>query len=338
MNADRGSAAARAASTHETALIDELRELTGELHGVTDVRLDSDLEIDLGLYSLERVELALRLEQRLGIRIAPAQLATAETVADILRAIDGQPSLVAASSARRAKPPHARAEQPPSFGFTIRVALILLFGVPVTWLLLRIVASGTATRRLLQRAARLVVLAAGGDITVSGLEHLRSGEPVIVMANHQSFLDSFLLIAALPLDLTIVANEKLPRVPLLGPAIVASEHVIVNRRAADPTSSVDAMVAILREGHPLLVFPEGTIRRTARKPLRLGGFAAAIESRCPIVPVTITGTRRMFPPGRWTLTRTPLSIAVHPAIHPEGTSWNELMRLRREAGRWIAPA
>ena len=83
------------ASAAESAQADELlgivRSLYAELHRaepeLQSVTLKSALDRDLGLDSLARVELLLRLEQQLGVQLPESTLATAETVADLLRAV-----------------------------------------------------------------------------------------------------------------------------------------------------------------------------------------------------------------------------------------------------------
>jgi acyl carrier protein len=73
------------------ALLQVVSALYTELHHAQPeppiVDLDSDLERDLGLDSLTRVELLSRIEQRFGLRLPQATLAAVETVADLLRAI-----------------------------------------------------------------------------------------------------------------------------------------------------------------------------------------------------------------------------------------------------------
>ncbi|MDH3659905.1 MAG: AMP-binding protein [Alphaproteobacteria bacterium] len=69
-----------------------LEELASELHpgrrGITPVELSSSLERNLGIDSLARLEMALRLERRFGVRLAERDLMEAETPADLLAAID----------------------------------------------------------------------------------------------------------------------------------------------------------------------------------------------------------------------------------------------------------
>ncbi len=79
-----------ALSTVEDRVLEVVTELVAELRGagpLNDVRLDDTLERDLGISSLERVELVLRLEQAFGVRLGDAAMADAETSRDLALAI-----------------------------------------------------------------------------------------------------------------------------------------------------------------------------------------------------------------------------------------------------------
>ena len=79
----------------------------------------------------------------------------------------------------------------------------------------------------------------------------------------------------------------------------------------------------------MLVFPEGTFRRTpGLLPFRLGAFKAAVESGRPVVPIAIHGTRELLPPGAWIPRRHDVRVTVGAPIPPAGGGWPEMVRLR----------
>jgi acyl carrier protein len=85
-------------------LVDEIRDGAGR----PAVRLDAALDRDLGIGSLERVELLLRLEQRLGVRLTDQVMVAADRVADLVTAV------AAAGPSVPEAPPPARAPVPAS--------------------------------------------------------------------------------------------------------------------------------------------------------------------------------------------------------------------------------
>ena len=82
---------ASVAESDQAGALEVVRSLYTELHraepDLQNVTLQSALDRDLGFDSLARVELLLRLEQQLGVHLPESALATAETVADLLRAV-----------------------------------------------------------------------------------------------------------------------------------------------------------------------------------------------------------------------------------------------------------
>lgn len=126
------------------------------------------------------------------------------------------------------------------------------------------------------------------------------GQAYIVIANHPSLIDTLLLGATLP-GLTMVAKASWYRSRLLGPLLRHGGHVPgPERRALSEAGTSDMsegtsehpvlarMVAQLRAGRPLLVFPEGTRSpERALRRFRRGAIEAAIQAGVPILPAFI---------------------------------------------------
>jgi 1-acyl-sn-glycerol-3-phosphate acyltransferase len=184
-----------------------------------------------------------------------------------------------------------------------------------------------------------VILAlAGCDVRVEGAAHLAAAQPAILAANHSSYLDVVVLLAALPADFRLVAKRELLRAPLVGSVIRKAGHLTVER-AAGPQSVADAerVTAALRRGMSVLVFPEGTfLRSPGILPFRLGAFKSAVETGCPVIPVTIRGTRDVLPADEWLPRPGPVTVAVSPPFRPRGSEWADIVRLRDETRAEIA--
>ena len=88
----KGDGSVTAAAGSERELIILIRELVRELYPqrakIVDVSASSRLERDLGIDSLGRTELALRIERSFGVRLPAAAAGAAETVGDLLRALE----------------------------------------------------------------------------------------------------------------------------------------------------------------------------------------------------------------------------------------------------------
>ena len=115
-------------------------------------------------------------------------------------------------------------------------------------------------------------------------------------------------------------------------------HLAVER--ADLTRSVadaERASALLQAGRSLLFFPEGTFLRPPRLlPFRLGAFKTAVEAQCPIIPIAIIGTREILPAYSWLPRRGAVSVIIGAPIKPEGSDWQEMVRLRDQVRSEIA--
>ncbi len=308
-------------------------EVARELHGparADSVTPDTLLEGDLGLFSLERLELALRIETTLGVHLDEAAVGEASSIQDLIDLANGRPPVRRPDPGpSNAQAPAVPPDQPPrSLTFTFRVAVVLAALSMVLRLLVAGRPGASRTRRAFRWAARTLLRSAGCDPAVAGLHHLQGNLPAVLVANHQSYADTVVLLAALPIDLVLVANERLRLAPLLGAGIRAARYMIVDRTSSSRSSAASAMLDVLAEGGSLLVFPEGTIEAgPLLGSFRLGAFAAAARSGRPLIPITIEGTRRVLGLDTWLLARAPLSVTVHPPIASEGSGWPEVVRL-----------
>lgn len=169
------------------------------------------------------------------------------------------------------------------------------------------------------------LLASAGmtDLIVKGVEVLYSGEPYIVMSNHESHLDPPSLILGSERPLGFLTKQELKWIPFFGWALEATGHVFVDRRnKARSHESIDRAAAKIAEGRCVLVFPEGSRSVDGEMlPFKKGGFVLAVKSGVPIVPVGIAGTRAIFPAqNRYVRGRGPVAIVYGAPIPTAGVS------------------
>jgi glycerol-3-phosphate dehydrogenase (NAD(P)+) len=123
-----------------------------------------------------------------------------------------------------------------------------------------------------------------------GREHIPAEGPVIVAANHRSFLDPFVIATMARRPMYYVAKKELFRQRWLAWILNALGAFPVDRGAAD-AESIDTAKAILARGDIVLIFPEGTRTRPGSlgRPKR-GVGRLALETGAPVVPVAVIGT------------------------------------------------
>jgi 1-acyl-sn-glycerol-3-phosphate acyltransferase len=208
--------------------------------------------------------------------------------------------------------------------------LLLAALASATWIACAAMARPDWCWRLTHRMARLLLRLAGLRFDVRGLEHLPAGRACVVAANHASFLDGPVLIAALGQPMCFVAKRELldhfvSRIFLRRIGTEFVERFDAQRGAED----TGRFVGIVRAGRSLAVFPEGTFRRIpGLLPFRMGAFMTAAQAGAPVVPVTLRGTRSVLREGQWLFRRGVISVTIGEPIEPAGTDWNAAIGLR----------
>ncbi|MBM6399754.1 lysophospholipid acyltransferase family protein [Phycicoccus sonneratiae] len=165
------------------------------------------------------------------------------------------------------------------------------------------------TYRVVIRVLRVLFRVLGLRIEVAHAERLPATGPVVVAANHQSFLD-FAVVGLPAVErgrlVRFLAKESVFRAPVAGALMRGMHHVPVDRRAG-AAAAVRAHRA-LRAGEVVGVYPEATIGHAFAlkdlEDLRLGAAHLAITTGAPLVPVAHWGLHRVLTVGgRWSLRR-----------------------------------
>jgi 1-acyl-sn-glycerol-3-phosphate acyltransferase len=153
----------------------------------------------------------------------------------------------------------------------------------------------------------------------------------VVAVNHTSYLDGAVLMAALAeRPFAFVAKRELEgnfitRIFLRGIGAEFVERFDVQKSV----EHADDLAAAARRGVSLIVFPEGTFqRRPGLMAFRAGAFQAAAQAGVPVVPVALRGARSVLREGTWSLRRSAVAVSFAPAVQPEGSDWNAVLRLR----------
>jgi 1-acyl-sn-glycerol-3-phosphate acyltransferase len=177
---------------------------------------------------------------------------------------------------------------------------------------------------------RSALFLGGCRLHVEGVEHLSGTAPAVIAVNHSSYLDSVVLLAALPVDFRFVAKRELLSYPLISTIIRKLGHLTVERvELSRSLSDAEAVSRALGRGASLLVFPEGTfIAAPGLLPFRLGAFKAAVEANRPVVPVALRGTRAVLPPESMWMRPGAIHVAVGRPAYPTAQGWQEMVRLR----------
>lgn len=183
--------------------------------------------------------------------------------------------------------------------------------------------------------ARLALWLSGVRLDVRGLDKIPYGRAAIYMPNHQSNCDPPAVISILP-PVLVMAKQEFFRVPVLGRAMVLRGFIPVNRKNHEQAiAAVDQAVASLQAGNSFLAFPEGTRSPDGRlQVFKKGLFMMAIRARAMVVPISVSGARKIMPKGKFAIHPGRVRITIHDPIPAENYALNqrqELIEVTRQA-------
>jgi 1-acyl-sn-glycerol-3-phosphate acyltransferase len=343
-----------------------LREL-GNTEAGEAVRGSASLERDLGLGSIERVELSSRLERTLGTSLPEGAIAEAKTLDDIIAVVagptegaslsEGPPTVslsdtgatesvsVQTSSEVRAQDPagvQATHEHAQLFWrvwetvYGTYAAGVFFVWLVLSWLLVLVMPPGRAAARMASAALRLYFRLIGCRIHMEGEQHVDAYGACIYVSNHTSYFDVPAVMALFKTNYHFLAKNEINDMPFVGTFLRKLGHFAFERSKLRARSrQAEQMEKALLRGESLFVFAEGTFTaQPGVRPFQLGAFRAAVRTGRPIVPVVLRGTRRFLRDGTLLPKPARISVIVCPALFSSpdsaGREWAEVLRLRDE--------
>jgi 1-acyl-sn-glycerol-3-phosphate acyltransferase len=160
--------------------------------------------------------------------------------------------------------------------------------------------------------SRLILKTIFSPVRITGLEKIDTSRTYVYAVNHASALDIPVLYASLPFQFRIVHKKELLSYPVIGWHLKRSGQVCVDQQ--NPSHSVGQIksaVRTLKDGMPLVIFPEGG--RTADgkiQPFLAGAFFMAIKANVDIVPIALVGTYELLPMDTFHIKSRPLEMRI----------------------------
>ena len=276
------------------------------------------LDLDLGFDSLRRVELLAALEQSF-VRLPDSLVHEVMTVRELIERVSAQThdetgagrGVQSWSAILKAEPP---------------AELRDLLPAPSAW-----------PHRLLAafvRTALRLAFQVGCRLRVTGADRLPLNGPFLLAANHTSYLDPFVILAAAPATVSgrlySIGWQAYFRGALMQ-WVARVGRVIPVGLEASLVTALQAAALVLRQGRGLLIFPEGqrSVDGTL-KPFRHGIGILACELSVPVIPIWIDGTFQAWPVGAGWPRPYPVSLAVGRPLIVTRDLINEWRREGRE--------
>jgi long-chain acyl-CoA synthetase len=284
------AAASRELSAEETEWMQQpdVRKALAIIQAASKLKKDTphpgdNLELDLGLDSMERVELLVSLDQQMGANVPDSVASEIYTVRDLVDAVIAHSGGAAQSSAAGWV---EVINEPPGDSERATIDHDHPITAPIYFLGLRLI------YRLLRDFFKL---------QADGVEKLPSSSPFIISPNHQSFLDGPVVFACLPWEI-LRDTFSVGTSEIFGGRLMRRLGELVRLIPIDPDANlVPAMRAGaygLRQKRVLVLFPEG--ERSIDGPpktFKKGAAILAILTQCPVVPVALEGFHEAWPRG-----------------------------------------
>lgn len=235
------------------------------------------------------------------------------------------------------KSPHAIAGA--RYGLLSRLRSYVIFD-PLIWLYTLILGIAALPGGLADRSGRrlhwfsrtwswLIMKTIFSPVKVTGLDKIDTSKPHIYAVNHASALDIPVLYVYLPFQFRIAFKKELLSYPVVGWQLKRSGQICIDQQNPSRSiASIRAALKGLKQGLPLVIFPEGGRTPDGEiKPFLPGAFFLAIKAQVDIVPVALVGTYELLPMDTYHIKCRPLEMRVGEPIPTAGLTVREMESL-----------
>ena len=170
------------------------------------------------------------------------------------------------------------------------------------------------------------------SVNVTGRQNIDPQQSYVVVANHQSLYDVFVLYGFLGIDFKWVIKQEMRSVPGLGIGCEKVGHIFVDRSDRKAAlASINAAKSKISNGTSVVFFPEGTRSRDGTlRQFKKGAFRFALDLDLPILPVTIVGTWEILPSDSLDLLPGKARLIIDQPILVDGLDGNDIPRLMEQ--------
>jgi 1-acyl-sn-glycerol-3-phosphate acyltransferase len=180
-----------------------------------------------------------------------------------------------------------------------------------------------------QHIARYVLKVTKTTMEVSGTDNIPK-ENCVFISNHQAIFDGFALLAYINKPFGFIAKIEIKKIPLINGWISSIGSIYINRQ--NPRESIKTIqegVEKIKQGHSILIFPEGTRSLTSKmNSFKKGSMKLAINSKVAIVPITIDGTYNVLEVGK-KVTGNKVKMVIHKPIYVDTLNKEEIQNLAK---------
>jgi len=229
------------------------------------------------------------------------------------------------------------------YAWLVLIPLGLLLTMLAGWLTMLVATLWSpriASRYIAANWGRVIAWLTPMLVTVEGRENADPGRTYVVVSNHQSQYDIFLVYGWLNLDLKWVMKAELRKVPGVGIGCEKAGHIFVDRSNPEQArKAVSDALERVGNGVGILFFAEGSRSVDGKlSAFKKGAFRIAASQGLPILPITIIGTRDIQRPKSNVIFPGRVRMVIHPAIEVGGRESQGVVALLNRTRDIIASA
>lgn len=184
--------------------------------------------------------------------------------------------------------------------------------------------------------ARTTLLTTGSTVEVEGLENLPSHRNICFISNHQGMFDIPLVLGFIGIPTGFIAKQELFKIPVLSHWMREMPCVFIDRGSARKAmESFQKSAEVIKAGHPMVIFPEGTRSRSdTMGEFHLGSLKLPIMANATIVPMVIKGSWRIMEMDK-KLHKTKLKMRIMSPIEPDNPIYRDKHKLAEHLHKLI---
>jgi len=179
----------------------------------------------------------------------------------------------------------------------------------------------------------------GFEIEITGWEHIKECKASVVISNHQSNLDSYLMAKVFQPGTVVIGKKELKWIPIFGQMFWLAGNILLDRSNKHRAINSLTMVSdsIKNNGVTVWIMPEGT-RSKAKSdvvaPFKKGAFHIALSTGAKIIPVAISPYLRDINLNKRRSGK--ISISVLPAVTTQNMKPSDLPMLLEHCHKLIS--
>ena len=193
--------------------------------------------------------------------------------------------------------------------------------------------------KVAHRWGNLVIRWAGVKVDRVGMKELPQNEALLIVSNHQGAFDIPILLAGLNIPLGFVAKQELGGIPMISWWMRLSGCIFLDRENHRvQIQQIREIVDNLKEGHSMVIFPEGTRSGEAKMgEFSKGSVNIALKASVPILPVSLKESYRLMGTDK-RIRGGEVRLTVHELIDPSILNKEEQAELHTRVRDQIASA